>query len=42
MDLAISSLIMKAMSGQLAFHNRADGGTEFVVRLPLTAEENGD
>lgn len=35
LGLAISSSIVQAMNGQLTAHNHADGGAEFVVRLPL-------
>ncbi len=35
LGLTISSSIVQAMNGQLTAHNHADGGAEFVVRLPL-------
>ena len=35
LGLAISSSIVQAMNGQLTAHNHAQGGAEFVVRLPL-------
>ena len=35
LGLAISSSIIQAMNGQLTANNHADGGAEFVVRLPL-------
>jgi two-component system C4-dicarboxylate transport sensor histidine kinase DctB len=38
LGLAISSSIVQAMNGQLTAHNHAEGGAEFVVRLPLFAE----
>lgn len=38
LGLAISSSIVQAMNGQLTAHNHADGGAEFVVRLPLYVE----
>lgn len=38
LGLAISSSIVQAMNGQLIARNHAEGGAEFVVRLPLLAE----
>ena len=35
LGLAISSSIVQAMDGSLSAHNRAEGGAEFVLRLPL-------
>lgn len=43
LGLAISSSIVQAMNGQLSARNCADGGAEFVVRLPvLTDTEPAD
>jgi two-component system C4-dicarboxylate transport sensor histidine kinase DctB len=39
LGLAISSSIVQAMNGQLTAHNHAEGGAEFVVRLPLQQSE---
>ncbi|WP_420476186.1 sensor histidine kinase [Noviherbaspirillum sp. ST9] len=38
LGLAISSSIVQAMNGQLTARNHANGGAEFVVRLPGAAE----
>lgn len=38
LGLAISSSIVQAMNGQLTAHNHADGGAEFVVRLPISID----
>lgn len=38
LGLAISSSIVQAMNGQLGAHNCAEGGAEFVVRLPVLLE----
>jgi two-component system C4-dicarboxylate transport sensor histidine kinase DctB len=40
LGLAISSSIVQAMQGQLSAGNHAEGGAEFVVRLPLL--KNGE
>jgi two-component system C4-dicarboxylate transport sensor histidine kinase DctB len=40
LGLAISSSIVQAMNGQLTAHNHAQGGAEFVVRLPLLRSES--
>jgi two-component system, NtrC family, C4-dicarboxylate transport sensor histidine kinase DctB len=37
LGLAISSSIVQAMNGELSGHNPAEGGAEFVMRLPLLA-----
>jgi two-component system C4-dicarboxylate transport sensor histidine kinase DctB len=39
LGLAISSSIVQAMNGRLIAHNHADGGAEFLVRLPLSTTE---
>ncbi len=39
LGLAISSSIIQAMNGQLTAQNHADGGAEFLVRLPLPTTE---
>jgi two-component system C4-dicarboxylate transport sensor histidine kinase DctB len=40
LGLAISSSIVQAMNGQLTAHNHAQGGAEFVVRLPLLRSDS--
>lgn len=40
LGLAISSSIVQAMNGHLSAHNCADGGAEFVVQLPVFAENS--
>lgn len=39
LGLAISSSIVQAMNGKLTARNHAEGGAEFLVRLPLPAME---
>jgi len=39
LGLAISSSIAQAMNGQLAAHNLPQGGAQFILRLPLQANE---
>ncbi len=39
LGLAISSSIVQAMNGRLEAHNHEQGGAEFILRLPLTAQE---
>jgi two-component system C4-dicarboxylate transport sensor histidine kinase DctB len=40
LGLAISSSIIQAMNGQLVAQNHAEGGAEFILRLPMTEEIN--
>jgi two-component system, NtrC family, C4-dicarboxylate transport sensor histidine kinase DctB len=40
LGLAISSSIVQAMNGQLTAHNHAEGGAEFVIRLPLQQSQS--
>lgn len=42
LGLAISSSIVQAMNGRLIAHNHAQGGAEFLVRLPLSTTEPTD
>lgn len=39
LGLAISSSIAQAMNGQLAAHNLPQGGAQFILRLPLQANQ---
>ncbi|MES2261518.1 MAG: ATP-binding protein [Pseudomonadota bacterium] len=41
LGLAISSSIVQAMNGRLTAHNLADGGAQFILRLPLHMEGTG-
>lgn len=41
LGLAISRTIVESHGGQISMANRADGGAEFLVRLPIPEEEAG-